>query len=763
MDKTDVDKAELIHAVESGAVINGAINGAKRSVQADLLRKCCHELRGHIDPLGLKLRDVAVVGCLDLTGLTVSFSLQFEGCEFDSAPMVEGAQLFALSLTGCPRLPGLLGNGLRLRRDLDLSRSRITGAHLTSVSTSKRSAIWLCEARIGGRLLCIDSTIDGHGHRSIQADQIYVGGTVRLAHHFVSRGGIRFLGSRIDGSLDLSGAQIESRGEPAVDLGDAAIKSSVFFTADRAGNRSMIRGHIDMNSARISRRLLIRDATIEATEEISDDGIQSMSTAVRTAISAPRVTVGAEVMLAGRSEVIGRIDMPMSDMSSVSIGAQCVLRAPGKTALDLTNSQIRALLRLDESASVEGIMRLSGATIHGTLALHGEMSKPEHWSLVGGRAMTVDGDVFLDGLRTTGGRVNFRGATLGSLSAGEARLHNPSGSSIDLTQAVVKGSVQLSNGFTSTGLVTLNRSSIEGRLQLTAGSFICPAPAHHNEQGHAIEAISMTARGGIDLGWKGISPSVDFTDATTTFLADDPATWPERFTIAGLTYERFEKPVGGEPKHIWDQAARCAWLNRQSKFDSGPYEQAARVFQQHGYTNEAEQILIAQRRQSRQVGRSNEAWPQRAKNAIYATVGYGYRPLRVLWLLALLLVLVTVSLEVPSAQATLRATNGNGEVYSTSGLLTTSAVLGASDLSTRISSEHADPCGDGEVRCFSPVLYAVDTVIPLISLDQRSTWYPDPHVRGGELMLWWLNLATLLGWLLSSIFVLSFARLSRSS
>ena len=66
------------------------------------------------------------------------------------------------------------------------------------------------------------------------------------------------------------------------------------------------------------------------------------------------------------------------------------------------------------------------------------------------------------------------------------------------------------------------------------------------------------------------------------------------------------------------------------------------------------------------------------------------------------------------------------------------------------------------MRCFSPVLYAIDTVVPLISLDQRTTWFPDPYVRGGQLMLWWLNLATLLGWLLSSIFVLSLARLSRS-
>jgi hypothetical protein len=390
------------------------------------------------------------------------------------------------------------------------------------------------------------------------------------------------------------------------------------------------------------------------------------------------------------------------------------------------------------------------------------MSQPERQTLVGGSAMTVDGDVYLEGLRTDGGRVNFRGATLGSLSASGAQLHNPGGNSIRLRQAVIKGPVRLVNGFTSTGLVALNRTIIDGRLQLTGGSFTCPAPVPGNEHGHAIEAISAIVRGGIDLGWKEVSPSVDFTNATTTFLADDPATWPERFAIAGLTYDRFENPQGAQPKRIWDQAARRAWLNRQTEFDSGAYEQAARVFRQHGYTSEAEQILIAQRRHARQVGRPGARWPRRAIDALYATIGYGYRPSRVLWLLAALLVLVTASLEFPASQATLRATNGNGDVYATSGLLATSAGPVTPGSAARSSSPPADACGNGEVRCFSPVLYAIDTVIPLISLDQRSAWYPDPHVRGGELMLWWLNLATLLGWLLSSIFVLSLARLSRS-
>jgi hypothetical protein len=153
-----------------------------------------------------------------------------------------------------------------------------------------------------------------------------------------------------------------------------------------------------------------------------------------------------------------------------------------------------------------------------------------------------------------------------------------------------------------------------------------------------------------------------------------------------MTYDRFERPQGAPPGPVWDHTARCRWLRRQAAFDSGPYEQAAKVFRQDGYTREAEQIIIAQRRHARQVGWPSATWPQRALDAAYATIGYGYRPARVLWALAGLLILVAAS-----------------------------------------------------------------------------TWYPDPHVRGGELLLWWLNIATMLGWLLSSIFLLSLARLSRST
>jgi hypothetical protein len=133
------------------------------------------------------------------------------------------------------------------------------------------------------------------------------------------------------------------------------------------------------------------------------------------------------------------------------------------------------------------------------------------------------------------------------------------------------------------------------------------------------------------------------------------------------------------------------------------------------------------------------------------TVGYGYRPGRVLWLLVALLVLVSASLAVPGVQRTMRASD-EGLVFTIDGPLNPDDPAG--DL---------DPCGGGRVRCFNPVLYAVDTVVPLIALDQRATWYPDRFVAGGRAVEWWLNIATVAGWLLSSVFLLSFARLARNT
>jgi hypothetical protein len=89
----EVSDAELLAAGRLGRVIDCADGGARRPVSADLIRRCCLELKDQIDPRGLQFRHASVRGPVDLAGLDVPFPLRFEGCAFDSALLAENAQL----------------------------------------------------------------------------------------------------------------------------------------------------------------------------------------------------------------------------------------------------------------------------------------------------------------------------------------------------------------------------------------------------------------------------------------------------------------------------------------------------------------------------------------------------------------------------------------------------------------------------------------------------------------------------------------------
>ncbi len=769
----EIVESELLRCAAAGGVVEGAVHGVRRRIQAGHLRRCCGKLKERVDPRGISLRNLLIEGQLDLSGMTVPFPLWFDSCMFDEALVVEGAELHELALRDCERLPGLLANGVRIRRDLDLSYSRVTGEHQTRASTSGTSAIWLCESDIGGRLLCIGTAVDTAGRRALHADRMRTGGAVRLTDGFTASATVRMAASSIGGTLDLAGACIDSPEGAALTLDDAAIGGSIFLIPDPAGRPSVIQGTIGLLGTRVSGQLLIRDAVIEEPGATHPGATRYPAAHGSAAVQAPRMSVGGEMTLEGNCRIAGSINLAMSEASSITVTGTTAIRAPGRTALDLTNAELRGGVAVGAGVEVEGTFCLRRARIRGSLSLRGPiLSSPDAGSalatLVAAEGAVIDGDVSLQGLRASGGALRFRNAAIGGLvHAAGAQLDHPGGYTLNLHQATVKGSVRLLNGFRSHGMVVLNRCTVEGRLECGGGRFDGTPLPPDPQRDHAIEAVSATIHGGMDLGWTSISPSVDFTDASTSFLADSPGNWPARFNISGFSYERFQGSGQTSDDETWDVDARCRWLSLQMPFDSGPYEQAARVFRQHGHTSQAEDILIAQRRRARQATRGRGAPVRRALDAVYdATVGYGYRPWRVLWLLIGLLVLVTASLELPAAVAAMRATTSSGIVYTTRGPLQSqpgTSPAGAAAVSSDGTGQPSDSCGGGQVRCFSPELYAVDTVIPLISLDQRSTWYPDPHVRYGTFMQWWLNLSAMLGWLLSSVFILSLARLARST
>jgi len=110
---------------------------------------------------------------------------------------------------------------------------------------------------------------------------------------------VRLLGARIGGSLDLVGVHIESPAGLALDLVDAVIDGGVFLTSNAGGRRPVIQGRVDLASTRIAGLLLIRDATLTGRRGVAAATTYSVARARPVAISAPRMSVGAEVTLEG--------------------------------------------------------------------------------------------------------------------------------------------------------------------------------------------------------------------------------------------------------------------------------------------------------------------------------------------------------------------------------------------------------------------------------------------------------------------------------
>jgi hypothetical protein len=156
--------------------------------------------------------------------------------------------------------------------------------------------VWLCESEIGGRLLCSGTVIDAGDERAVLADHLRTGGAVRFVHQFSARGGVRLLGARLGGSLDLTGARVSAPDEVALNLTDAVVEGSLFLID--AG----IQGRVDMGSARISAQFLVRDVSLTGLPAMPAMPAMSGYSRFRaggTAVSAPRLTVGAEIAFGG--------------------------------------------------------------------------------------------------------------------------------------------------------------------------------------------------------------------------------------------------------------------------------------------------------------------------------------------------------------------------------------------------------------------------------------------------------------------------------
>jgi hypothetical protein len=364
--------------------------------------------------------------------------------------------------------------------------------------------------------------------------------------------------------------------------------------------------------------------------------------------------------------------------------------------------------------------------------------------------MQVKGSVFLDRGFRAEGEVNLVRAEIGgNLECNGASLKNAKGLALRAGGANIGRAVMLGDNFLGEGEVRLLGARVGGNLNCDDGSFKnrCGDRVAFNAEGakigrgvllrnkfHADGEVRLRgAEIGEDLDCQGAilknaklkfqrasikgalnvtgmrtgaETEVDLSDASCNVLIDCPKSWPPNgnLRLDGFVYQR----IGIDPP--WSAKSRLEWLERQlppepkerrGRFRPQPYRQLAGVLYGQGHDADAKAILISMAKDRQKWG--DLSWRSRSWHRVMgATLGYGYRPFRPLVLLSGLWVL--------------------GSLLFGAGYWAYVMVPANKDVFPDFAQYHAVP---GWYEPFSPVVYAIDAALPVISLGQRDRWLPD--------------------------------------
>jgi hypothetical protein len=377
------------------------------------------------------------------------------------------------------------------------------------------------------------------------------------------------------------------------------------------------------------------------------------------------------------------------------------LRLPGchLPALDAEQLTTRGNVDLRHGFHAHGEVNLGGAHIGGSLILDGAtLTNPDGRALDADR-LTVDQAMSCREGFSAHGAIHLEAAHVaGSLRLQGATLSNPGGYALYARRLTVDHNMAC-HGFRVHGEVDLESARIGGALVLDRATLT-------NPDGVALFLVGMQAK---RIFLRELAPppeKVVLLGAQVDTLLDEPASWPPTIDLSAFTYDSLieRSPVSARQ--------RLDWLGRNPRgYNPQPYEQLASVYRRAGRDQDARTVAIAkQRARRRTLPLPAKVWSL----LLDGLIGYGYRTWQAgLWL---------VGFWLAGWMVFARAYPG-----------------------------HLTPAKPGEPQpAFQPLIYALDTLLPVVNLHQEDNWLP----RGGA--QWWAWSSILVGWGLTAAIAAAF-------
>ncbi len=681
----------------------------------------------------------------------------------------------------------------------------MTDSELSEAGTAPTQAVYLIVSA-ASRGVVADLT------KLPRDDRLITGGMLRLICLSPDAGrydpsGIRIKGAVVTSTLDLRSCEIrlpleflDSTFRRRIRLDSATLSAFTLANCSLAGLsarhstianglslcRSRVWGEVGLASAKIEGDLVCSDATLANPGDV--------------AASADLVEIGGNVLFDGLT-TSGAISLRRAKVVGDLDAAGASLRRTKGFALIATGARIGGRVGLDKGFSSKGVLVFAYAEIGSDLDCRGAHFDPDAPVSLIASAATIHGQLAL--VQVSSGPLDIVGASVaGGIAAMGAELvvksawHGDAsgnavaadsidvGSSIDLRDARVAGTVRLTGAkiggdlickgaiirgglqrqFDATSLttpvrhalaagraeiggdVTLNRLQAQGEIRLfrsqIAGDVDLCDVQLTNDYGLSVLAAECSM-GRLVMWNAALGGGINLAGARVNTIDDDIAdphdylgSWgtAEKIVLSGLAYQGFTHGTQMADDHVrfvklkrflgqeraidtWDPHFRFPWLESSQHFDSADWQQLIDTYRASGLEAFAVRAEIErQNDRLRRAGLGRLRWLGRWTLRI--SIGHGYRSwLAILWAIPIIALFALLVARVPSAF-----------------IPTTSA------------STPAPP----------PMLYALDTFLPIIDLGVAGKWVVEGWLQ------WAQTLVIIGGWTLSTLFVAGFTKVVRS-
>jgi hypothetical protein len=691
------------------------------------------------------------------------------------------------------RLTGTDGDGNALIAD----GINVGGDAFLNQQFAAGGAVSLIGAGITGNLDCGSARLYRENREGsvLKADGLKVGGDVFLTQEFSAAGALIFIGADIGGNLDCTGAQLNRANDDqcVLDADMLKVGADVFldqgFTAAGAIRLlgADIGGNLDCSGAQLNRADPDGNVLVADTLKVGQDFFLSSLPDLEFIAAGGIWLVGADIG--------GNLECSGAQLNRENTGGNALVADGIHIGGDaFLNQQLTAAGALKQPFTAAGALSLVGADITGNLDCSGACLNRAN---ADSNALIADGlkvghNVFLRNGFAARGTVRLLGADISdNLDCDSARLYraNADGNALVADGLKVGHNVSFRQEFMAVGAISVKSADVGGSFWLSQRN---PADDEIGQVAGYEDRAALDATGaqiGHQLHWlptEQVTRLVILEDATVGQLQDawveandhkrPNGYWPSAakglLRLDGFTYKRIAGDhqaklgdrlewVGSQPRPPWrkrvtaaTRAPRQAWSESRGRRDDRrarrhrpygfapqPYEQLAGFYQQVGQDREARTVALARRRDLRLYG---ELTPyRRAVNWLLdKTIQYGYQTWRAIVGVAVLYAAILALFWYAQHRAGLIV-----PVQSIQGL-------------------HPKPTAANCTRnypCFSPVGYAIDTVIPIVNVHQADYWGPNASARFGWFFVYASWAGIVLGWTLATLTVAGYTNLVRNT